>query len=472
MAGMAGTLPSGSSRLRVCLGHLDGGSDQHQQPQLGSRRRAGGSGAGSAAGGSAVTPCSTSALGGIVCGCAGGLVGFGLAYWQQKRALGSGSEVVPPPQPSAALANLGGIPDSDEDDWRFLQLAFDAKEARRPPDHSGFRVTAVIVYTDEEGRRRHVIGHNAEVAQPALTGAICAERDAMTTALGSHHSRLVSLRKIYIISDAPSPIPPGNLCREFLSEYGAPSTPLLLVAASESSHTATSAITSTATTLGELYPHPPILRGVPHAETIQRATELVATAGGAPFGPQSDMACSWPVGKDLCGELYERVLSLATGAAGTADMGSAAVDVGGLTDDGGIHPIRLAAGAIYADGRIVATTQKKALEYGCTSDAVVQLMPFLLGTHGSLVDKFSSATEGGGGKPVLLMQVDQCGLLHAPAAPARAVLAEHGSGSLCVAVHAEQETGEVDVVCTTVADLAPALPTQMLEMGGSGTGCA
>jgi cytidine deaminase len=75
----------------------------------------------------------------------------------------------------------------------------------------------------------------------------------MTTALGSHHARLVSLRKIYIISDAPAPIPPGNLCREFLSEYGAPATPLLLVAASEASHSATSSITSTATTLGAVY---------------------------------------------------------------------------------------------------------------------------------------------------------------------------------------------------------------------------
>jgi hypothetical protein len=111
-------------------------------------------------------------------------------------------------------------------------------------------------------------------------------------------------------------------------------------------------------------------------------------------------------------------------------------------------------------------------------------MPFLLGAHGSMMlgekeedaEKFSSTS-----KPVLLMQADQCGLLHAPvrnppdlpwsdaefsqrkpiicqdrlgtntrtapktgpvqAAPARAVLAEHGSGSLCVAVHAEKTAG-------------------------------
>ena len=44
-------------------------------------------------------------------------------------------------------------------------------------------------------------------------------------------------------------------------------------------------------------------------------------------------------------------------------------------------------------------------------------MPFLLGPHGSMMlgekeedaEKFSSTS-----KPVLLMQADQCGLLHAP----------------------------------------------------------
>jgi hypothetical protein len=172
---MAGT-PSSSNnaRLRACLGHLDTRGERQQPPPPGGiqrRARASGADSGGHRGPASVTPCAASSvLGGVVCGCAGGLLGFGLAYWQQKRALGSGSEIVPPPPPSPALASLPSIPDSDEDDWRYLQLAFDAKEARRPPDHSGFRVTAVIVYTDEEGRRRHVIGHNAEVAQPALTG--------------------------------------------------------------------------------------------------------------------------------------------------------------------------------------------------------------------------------------------------------------------------------------------------------------
>ena len=217
-----------------------------------------------------------------MCGCAGGLLGFGLAYWQQKRRIGSCSEINPPPPPSPPLTNLAGIPDSDEDDRLYLQLAFDAKAARRPPHHSGFRVTALVVYKNEAGQQCYVIGHNAEVAQPALTGAICAERDAMTTALGSHHSRLASLEKIYIISDAPAPITPGNLCREFLSEYGTPQTPLLLVAASDASHNSMSAIASVRTTLGELYPHPPILRRVPQGEVVQRAANLVAAAGGAP----------------------------------------------------------------------------------------------------------------------------------------------------------------------------------------------
>ena len=76
---------------------------------------------------------------------------------------------------------------------------------------------------------------------------------------------------------------------------------------------------------GELYPHPPILRGVPQADTLARAAELVAAAGGAPFGPPSsddmavaaaaadqqeeeqeeeeDGAVAWPVERDLCAKL-------------------------------------------------------------------------------------------------------------------------------------------------------------------------
>jgi ribosomal protein L12E/L44/L45/RPP1/RPP2 len=82
------------------------------------------------------------------------------------------------------------------------------------------------------------------------------------------------------------------------------------------------------TSSGELYPHPPILRGVPQADTLARAAELVAAAGGAPFGPPSsdDMAVAaaaadqqeqeqeqeqeeeegavaWPVERDLCAKL-------------------------------------------------------------------------------------------------------------------------------------------------------------------------
>eukprot|EP01043_Picozoa_sp_COSAG02_P050804 COSAG02_NODE_5268_length_4484_cov_1.709920_6_plen_378_part_00 len=303
---MAETLSAaggGTSRLRVCFGHLNGaGPKHHAAVQTGSRRAGGTNGHSTVA-----THGAASAVGGIICGCAGGLLGFGFARWQHMRTLGTGSELEwpPPPPPSPSLANLAGVPNIDEDDQHYLQLAFDAKAARRPPAHSSFRVTAVIVYIDEGGQRRYVIGHNAEVAQPALTGAICAERDAMTTALGSHHSRLASLERVYIISDAPAPITPGNLCREFLSEYGGPETPLVLAAASDASHSSSSAIVSTRTTLGDLYPHPPILRKVPQTQAVQRASDLVTAAGGLPFGPDSiHQADMWPVGKELCAKLY------------------------------------------------------------------------------------------------------------------------------------------------------------------------
>ena len=48
-----------------------------------------------------------------------------------------------------------------------------------------------------------MVGHNAEVAQPALAGAICAERAAMLQVLGMVGSaRLRRLEKVVIVSDA------------------------------------------------------------------------------------------------------------------------------------------------------------------------------------------------------------------------------------------------------------------------------
>ena len=116
-------------------------------------------------------------------------------------------------------------------------------------------------------------------------------------------------------------------------------------------------------------------------------------------------------------------------------------DVGGFDpssddDSDDIHPIYFGAAVEFQNGSIVTSYQLSALEYGCTLDAVSQLA--------TQIDKMASATtnNGDGGEgthdrnlPICLVQVDQYGIAHAPFAPARAFLTEHGYGSCDVLLH-------------------------------------
>ncbi|CAM9507958.1 unnamed protein product, partial [Phaeothamnion confervicola] len=88
-----------------------------------------------------------------------------------------------------------------------------------------------------------------------------------------------------------------------------------------------------------------------------------------------------------------------------------------------LHPIRYAAAVLFDDGTVETASQLKALEYGATADAVVQLVA-------TMQQKRRAAV---GARYV--MQVDQFGNLHAPFAMARSILAEHGHGEVIVLVH-------------------------------------
>ena len=94
-----------------------------------------------------VQACGTSAIGGMLCACAG----FGLATLLARRrnpsprsaAPSEPATPLPPPSPQLDLSALASA-----EDRRYLQLLFDAKAGRSPPIHSGMRVAALIRYTD------------------------------------------------------------------------------------------------------------------------------------------------------------------------------------------------------------------------------------------------------------------------------------------------------------------------------------
>jgi hypothetical protein len=134
-----------------------------------------------------------------------------------------------------------------------------------------------------------------------------------------------------------------------------------------------------------------------------------------------------------------------------------------------IHPIRYGAAVLFSDGTAAIASQKVALEYGCTLDAVGQLA--------SVIDKKALQFEEGkpACRPVLLVQCDHFGIAHAPFAQGRSFLTERGYGDCKVLVHQQRqihrineeedgveatENNEVDLRLIEVlaSDLAPSPP--------------
>lgn len=89
------------------------------------------------------------------------------------------------------------------------------------------------------------------------------------------------------------------------------------------------------------------------------------------------------------------------------------------------HPIRYSAAILFNDKTHAVSWMKKGLEYGTTLDPVSQLAHVAESQADSI-------------KPVLLVQVDQFGICHAPFGGARAFLNEYGHGSIQVIVHDEK----------------------------------
>lgn len=150
----------------------------------------------------------------------------------------------------AVIENLSSIPDfSDGEDLEAVLFPPDGKvrygavlirpckndlpdsvlieEARKAREHgyapySGFRVGAALL---SAASGKVYSGCNVENSSYGAT--ICAERNAITTAIASEG--VIGIEKIAVYSDDDPPAPPCAVCLQVLAEFSKPDTEVLLV---------------------------------------------------------------------------------------------------------------------------------------------------------------------------------------------------------------------------------------------------
>ncbi len=293
------------------------------------------------------------------------------------------------------------------------------------PRQSSFRVVAVIFYEllgdENKNKRQYVVGTNDEPCY--INGSICAERAALVQL---RFLPLKRITKVVITTDAAQPVFPGMLCREFMmSHYYIEPNLLPIVTAGSlcrrkeccldigsgcgSDHINKLERRCTAsssnqfhdwevvrTTLPDLYPHPSPYTRLDASESAEMG-KLISSERGVEFNLKDN------------GVLLEEAKLLISEAVKEALKGN---------DRSELHPIQYGAAILFEDGSIETASQRKSLEYGCSLDAVTQLVVSIEKRNGGKGDISNLS------RPKLLVQCDQFSVVHTPFATARAYLSE------------------------------------------------
>lgn len=300
------------------------------------------------------------------------------------------------------------------------------------PTQSGFRVFCILV-VESDGKIQFIEGTNSEQGYIGgfclfldiyyhLLGAICAERAALV------QLRLLPnpiIKKVVIVTDSTSPIAPGEigliilhyslslgaLCREYLMSHAHPDTDVIIASCCGEKIMKCK--------LGELYPHPYQYRSMKRYELLNYASIYSSTLS-------HDVT--------LC---HEQIHSLHRSALEV--ISNDKLDV--------IHPIKFAAAVLYKNNDIEATWFLKAFEYGDSLDPVSQLVVLMeKRKHENRLKKKQQTLDDGDSSewskydenysiPHIILMTDQFGVCHAPFAPARTLLKEHGYEDVLVVVH-------------------------------------
>ena len=357
----------------------------------------------------------------------------------------------------------------------------------------------------DNNERHHVVGTNDE--PHSIAGSICAERAALMQL--RFVPDLEQITKIVIVTDAIEAISPGMLCREFMASHDRIPWEMPIVLGrsvcrkcgftvsgnkckdstefcdsiqkndikrdvncnlfarcksamnetddSDDYPSSSHDFLGVKITLRDLFPYPSVYSRLSSYEAKKFGENFAAgsrsdksittssfeTSTDLPIQPRESHHSHSLVDSGVCGtprdmdHSHRRKWFIRLAMEGSV----------GESRHAHIHPIQYGAAVLFNDGTIATATQKSALEYGCTLDAVGQLA--------SIIDKkaIQINEDGTPCRPTLLVQCDQFGIAHAPFAPGRSFLMERGYGDCKVLIHQQiskkgEEEGE-DQDCKT-----------------------
>jgi cytidine deaminase len=332
---------------------------------------------------------------------------------------------------------------NNDDDIRYLQQCHNLRERLLPlPRQSHFRVVCLLVLSDGTG----IWGTNDE-ASPWMGGALCAERAAFLqlrlldapSGWWWRRPKNMTVKTIYIVSDAPTiPVTPGVLCREYMIGCTAvhPATTRIVL---QSAHRSSMPMV---TNLHQLYPYPCMYTHMSAEESCALGRQL----------------------SDSVDVSNIRINNVTT--ANIQELLEAARAAASWEDRDMVHPMRYGAAALIRkplndatstsssssndSWKIVKASQWKALEYGGTLDAVGQLGSLLHSQMESPLDV------------VVIVMVDQFGIPHAPFAPGRSFLVEHGYNHvvcLCSALVSSSDAMSLRTLVVTAVPAESLVPT-------------
>jgi cytidine deaminase len=354
-----------------------------------------------------------------------------------------------------------------------------------PPRQSSFRVVALIYYqllgqeesSSNNSNRNYVVGANDEPCY--MNGSICAERAALVQL---RFLPIKSITKVVITTDSPQPIYPGFLCREFMSSHLAldPET-VPIITAGSLCRDPCCRLNIGKTMIDNTFASAP---GINHESSALASLSETASAFNACLG-QGKTFHQWNIVKTSLTALYpypspytrldanecvelgpilskkysdQQIIAQSQLPPQASHLIAKATEAANAANDRyQLHPIQYAAAVLFDDGTIQTACQRKALEYGCSLDAVTQLGTYM---EEKLDTNKKNNSDLGTSRPKLLVQTDQFGVIHAPFATARSYLSEFGFGDTKVLISqsCQQMVDDVQILQISVCDLAPSAP--------------